>query len=152
VEDSEQASGGLTSGAASEDQLADLVVDEDEQGVREGAEPPVGPAETNGKTKKTRLRGQWPRETRHSLNPRLLRSHVGREPRGDKKAKSNTTQVLRVGGGGGRTKLELFAASVHADARYMEKNHRFYLSEFLKDSRLPFWDRVKRRENPGEIA
>lgn len=34
---------GLTSWAASEDQLADFIIDEDEQGVREGAEPPVGP-------------------------------------------------------------------------------------------------------------
>lgn len=34
---------GLTSRAASEDQLADFIIDEDEQGVGEGAEPPVGP-------------------------------------------------------------------------------------------------------------
>lgn len=33
----------LTSWAASEDQLTDFIIDEDEQGVREGAEPPVGP-------------------------------------------------------------------------------------------------------------
>lgn len=34
---------GLTSWAASEDQLTDFIIDKDEQGVREGAEPPVGP-------------------------------------------------------------------------------------------------------------
>lgn len=34
---------GLTSWAASEDQLTDFIVDKDEQGVWEGAEPPVGP-------------------------------------------------------------------------------------------------------------
>lgn len=34
---------GLTSWAASEDQLTDFIIDKDEQGVWEGAEPPVGP-------------------------------------------------------------------------------------------------------------
>lgn len=34
---------GLTSWAASEDQLTDFIIDKDEQGVGEGAEPPVGP-------------------------------------------------------------------------------------------------------------
>lgn len=34
---------GLTSRAASEDQLTDFIIDKDEQGVGEGAEPPVGP-------------------------------------------------------------------------------------------------------------
>lgn len=41
---------GLTSWAASEDQLTDFIIDKDEQGVGEGAEPPVGP----GKHKHTR--------------------------------------------------------------------------------------------------
>lgn len=43
AEDNQSAGGGLTSWAASEDQLTDFIIDEDEQGVREGAEPPVGP-------------------------------------------------------------------------------------------------------------
>lgn len=38
---------GLTSRAASEDQLTDFIVDKDEQGVREGAEPPAGPGNTH---------------------------------------------------------------------------------------------------------
>lgn len=42
-EDNKGADGALTSWAASEDQLTDFIIDEDEQGVREGAEPPVGP-------------------------------------------------------------------------------------------------------------
>lgn len=42
----------LTSWAASEDQLTDFIIDKDEQGVREGAEPPVGP----GKHTKTQKR------------------------------------------------------------------------------------------------
>lgn len=44
---------GLTSWAASEDQLTDFIIDKDEQGVGEGAEPPVGP----GKHKHTRKKG-----------------------------------------------------------------------------------------------
>lgn len=43
---------GLTSWAASEDQLTDFIIDKDEQGVREGAEPPVGPGEGKKKKKK----------------------------------------------------------------------------------------------------
>lgn len=43
AEDNKSAGGGLTSWAASEDQLTDFIIDEDEEGVREGAEPPVGP-------------------------------------------------------------------------------------------------------------
>lgn len=42
-EDNKCVDGALTSWAASEDQLTDFIIDEDEQGVREGAEPPVGP-------------------------------------------------------------------------------------------------------------
>lgn len=34
---------GLTSWAASENQLTDFIIDKDEQGIGEGAEPPVGP-------------------------------------------------------------------------------------------------------------
>lgn len=39
----ESADSDLTSRAASEDQFTDFIIDKDEQGVREGAEPPVGP-------------------------------------------------------------------------------------------------------------
>lgn len=42
---------GLTSWAASEDQLTDFIIDKDEQGVWEGAEPPVGPAKCTEKKK-----------------------------------------------------------------------------------------------------
>lgn len=34
---------GLTSWAASEDQLTNFIIDKDKQGVGEGAKPPVGP-------------------------------------------------------------------------------------------------------------
>lgn len=40
-------SAGLTSWAASKDQFTDFIIDEDEQGVWEGAEPPVGPGKRN---------------------------------------------------------------------------------------------------------
>lgn len=40
---------GLTSWAASEDQLTDFIIDEDEQGVRECTEPPVGPGKNTQK-------------------------------------------------------------------------------------------------------
>lgn len=39
----------LTSRAASEDQLTDFIIDKDEQGVGEGAEPPVGPGKDTQK-------------------------------------------------------------------------------------------------------
>ena len=42
-EDNKSVDSGLTSWAASEDQLTDFIIDKDEQGVGEGAEPPVGP-------------------------------------------------------------------------------------------------------------
>lgn len=42
-EDNKSTDSGLTSWAASEDQLTDFIIDKDEQGVWEGAEPPVGP-------------------------------------------------------------------------------------------------------------
>lgn len=42
-EDNKSMDSGLTSWAASEDQLTDFIIDKDEQGVGEGAEPPVGP-------------------------------------------------------------------------------------------------------------
>jgi len=41
--DNKSTGSGLTSWAASEDQLTYFIIDEDEQGVREGAEPPAGP-------------------------------------------------------------------------------------------------------------
>lgn len=41
---------GLTSWAASEDQLTDFIIDKDKQGVGEGAEPPVGPGNTHTHT------------------------------------------------------------------------------------------------------
>lgn len=42
----------LTSGAASDDQLADFIIDKDEQGIWECAEPPVGPGKTHARTYK----------------------------------------------------------------------------------------------------
>lgn len=42
-EDNKSSDCGLTSRAASEDQFTDFIIDKDEQGVGEGAEPPVGP-------------------------------------------------------------------------------------------------------------
>lgn len=47
----------LTSRAASEDQLTDFIIDKDEQGVWEGAEPPVGPKTTCKKQMKSKLSG-----------------------------------------------------------------------------------------------
>lgn len=67
-EDNKGADGGLTSWAASEDQLTDFIIDEDEQGVRECTEPPVGPGKHTqaGNEKliqhprcKRRTCGQW---------------------------------------------------------------------------------------------
>lgn len=49
-EDNKSSDCGLTSWATSEDQLTDFIIDKDEQGVREGAEPPVRP----GKRRKNR--------------------------------------------------------------------------------------------------
>lgn len=55
---------GLTAWAASEDQLTDFVVDEDEQGVWEGAEPPVGPWK---QTQRARRRLEKPNLGQHVL-------------------------------------------------------------------------------------
>lgn len=45
---------GLTSRAASEDQLTNFIIDKDEQGVGEGAEPPVGPGKNTHTQKEMR--------------------------------------------------------------------------------------------------
>lgn len=49
---------GLTSWAASEDQLTDFIIDKDEQGVGEGAEPPVGPGKHKHTRKKKKRRDE----------------------------------------------------------------------------------------------
>lgn len=51
---------GLTSWAASEDQLTNFIIDKDEQGVGEGAEPPVGPGKHTKRDEKPRKKSPRP--------------------------------------------------------------------------------------------
>lgn len=73
-EDNTSTDGELTSWAASEDQLTDFIIDKDEQGVGEGAEPPVGP----GKHTRGVMRHQRPEQGRPQAVETHLRGYIRR--------------------------------------------------------------------------